>query len=90
VVGHPVTAAFVGALAVFVAVVVADRRRWRRSWTGYSWSGTPEEVRLVGEELRRAGLEVEFEERGGIRVRNRDRRRVRRVLIGLGIRPPRW
>ncbi|GAA0900736.1 hypothetical protein GCM10009557_76790 [Virgisporangium ochraceum] len=89
---YPAAAAVAGALAVALAVVAVDRRRWRRSWTGFSWDATPEATRLVADELRRAGLEVEVEvgSRPGIRVRNRDRRRVGRVLTGLGIRPPRW
>lgn len=81
--------AVAGALTVFLTVVAVDRRQWRRSWTGYSWGATPETTRRAGDELRRAGVEVTVEDRGGIRFRNRDRRRVGRVLTGLGIRPPR-
>ena len=74
-----------------MAIVWADRRRWRRTWTGYTWSGTAGAVRQVAGELRREGIAVEVEERPhgtGIRYRNRDRRRVARTLVALGVPPP--
>jgi hypothetical protein len=87
-----VPAVLAGAAVAPVALVWADRRRWRRRWTGYSWGGTPVEVRHAAGELRRAGVPAEAETTGGraaLRYRNRDRRRVARVLAGLGIQPPR-
>jgi hypothetical protein len=84
-------AAAAGAAVGPVAVLVADRRKWNRMSTGYGWGATVGTVRLVADELRRAGVPVEVQERPGgvgIRVRNRDRRRAARVLAGLGVPPP--
>ena len=83
-----VAGAVLGAAAAPVALVCVDRLRWRPMWTGYS---TDQDLDRIVAELRRAGVDVRVR-RGdhGLHVRNRDRRRVARVLIGLGIRPPRY
>ena len=83
----------IGALLCLSTLVVVDRRRWGRLWTGYSWGGTPQATEGVSAELKRRGLAVETRTNsvGGVslRYRHRDGRRVARVLTELGIRPPR-
>jgi hypothetical protein len=82
----------IGALLCLVTLVVVDRRRWGRLWTGYSWGDTPEATESAGRELKRRGLVVATrmypDGRLGLRYRNRDGRRVARALSQLGIRPP--
>jgi hypothetical protein len=85
----------IGALLCLGALVVVDRRRWGRLWTGYSWGDTPQATERVGAELKRRGLAVEtrMDSFGGVSLcyRHRDGRRVARALTQLGIRPPyRW
>jgi hypothetical protein len=95
-VGWPVAVwPVIGILLCLGTLVVVDRRRWGRLWTGYSWGATPQATEGVGTELKRRGLEVETrtDSVGGVslRYRHRDARRVARVLTELGIRPPhRW
>jgi ABC-type xylose transport system permease subunit len=96
VVGWPVGVWLViGALLCLSTLVVVDRRRWGRLWTGYSWGDNPQAAERVGAELKRRGLAVETRTDcvGGVslRYRHRDGRRVARALTELGIRPPhRW
>jgi hypothetical protein len=92
-VGGPVVVWLViGALLCIGTLVVVDRRRWGRLWTGYSWGDTPQATEGVGRELTRRGLVVATrtypDGRVGLRYRNRDCRRVARALSQLGIRPP--
>jgi hypothetical protein len=82
----------VGALACLVALVAADRRRWGRMETGYSWTDDPEDVVRTGVLLQRHGVPVRVdtddERAPRLRYRNRDARRVRRGLQRVGISPP--
>jgi hypothetical protein len=85
----------IGALLCLSTLVVVDRRRWGRLWTGYSWGDNPQATESVSAELKRRGLVVEtrMNSVGGVslRYRHRDSRRVARELTELGIRPPpRW
>jgi hypothetical protein len=85
----------IGALLSLVALVVADRRKWGRIWTAYSWGDSPEATQRVAVELKRSGLPVDTtthpDGRVHLRYRIRDGRRVARALHHLGIRPPgRW
>jgi hypothetical protein len=82
----------VGALACLVALVAADRQRWGRMETGYSWTDDPEDVVRTGVLLQRHGVPVRVDtddQRGPrLRYRNRDARRVRRELHRAGVSPP--
>src|SRR4051812_36535545 len=81
----------VGALACLVALVAADRRRWGRMETSYSWTRDPDDVARIGVLLQRHGVPVRVDtddERGPrLRYRNRDARRVRRELHRAGVAP---
>ncbi|MGX7675620.1 hypothetical protein [Plantactinospora sp. DSM 117369] len=92
-IGWPIVVGLViGTLLSLVALVVADRRRWGRVWTEYSWGESPEITERVGRRLKQLGLPVETtmypEGRVGLRYRHRDGRRVATALGRLGIRPP--
>jgi len=82
----------IGTMLCLVALVVADRRRWGRVWTEYSWGDSPETTESVGMKLKRLGLPVETtiypDGRVRLRYRHRDGRRVAMALSRLGIRPP--
>lgn len=82
----------IGAVLCPVMLVVVDRRRWGRLWTGYSWDDTPEATESAGRELKRRGLAVTTtmsrDGRIALRYRNRDGRQVARALSQLGIHPP--
>lgn len=85
----------IGALLCLGTLVLVDRWRWGRLWTGYSWGDTPHATERAGAELKRRGVAVEtsVDPAGGVslRYRHRDGRQVARVLAELGISPPhRW
>jgi hypothetical protein len=82
-------AALAGAVLALIALVVADRRRWGRTKTSFSWGDDPEAVVRAGETLRRHGISVELETdhegRPRLRYRNRDARKVRRAMTRAGV-----
>lgn len=95
-IGWPVAVGpVIGTLLSLVALVVADRRRWGRLWTEYSWDDSPEATQRVCLTLKRLGLPVEMttypDGQVRLRYRHRDGKRVATALSRLGIRPPgRW
>ena len=79
----------VGPVVVLVTLVVADRRKWGRMETGFSFTDDVATVRAVADRLTARGLPVTLdEERGGpsLRYRNRDAKQVHAALADLGIR----
>ncbi len=79
----------VGPLVVLVALVIADRRKWGRMETGFSFTDDVATMRAVADRLTARGLPVTLgEERGGpsLRYRNRDAKQVHAALADLGIR----
>ena len=85
-------AAPVGALVCLIALVAADRRRWGRMETGYSWTDDPEDIARAGALLQRRGVPVrvdaDHESGPRLRYRNRDARQVRRELHRAGVPAP--
>ncbi|MGI5215939.1 hypothetical protein [Plantactinospora sp. CA-290183] len=77
-----------GALGGLAVLVGVDRRRWGRLETGVFWGEDPDEVARIGAELQQRGLPVaawtDVNGCRSLRYRNRDARRVRRALRGLG------
>jgi hypothetical protein len=79
----------VGPLVVLVALVIADRRKWGRMETSFSFTDDVATMRAVADRLTARGLPVTLdEERGGpsLRYRNRDAKQVHAALADLGIR----
>ena len=79
----------VGPVVVLVSLVIADRRKWGRMETGFSFTDDVATVRAVADRLTARGLPVTLdEERGGpsLRYRNRDAKQVHAALADLGIR----
>ena len=79
----------VGPVVVLVALLIADRRKWGRMETGFSFTDDVATMRAVADRLTARGLPVTLdEERGGpsLRYRNRDAKRVHAALADLGIR----
>lgn len=92
--GLPIAAGPVaGAAVVLSALVATDRWQWGRIRTEYSWGGAPEAMRRIASDLTQRGVPVETmtypDGRVSLSYRQRDRRRVVRELIRLGVRPPR-
>jgi hypothetical protein len=88
---HPALRGAVGAVGVLAALVVADRRKWGRMETGFSFTDDAVELRRVGNRLIAQGLPVRVdEEQWGprLRYRHRDARRVHAALAELGIVTP--
>ena len=84
-----------GALTVFTALLVGDRRRWGRMETGYSWTEDAAAIERAAAALRRDGVDVHVDTdpdgASRLRYRNRDAARVRRGLHGAGFpAPPAW
>jgi hypothetical protein len=85
----PVRAA-VGPVVVVLGLVLADRRKWGRTETGFSFTDEAADVHRVGDQLVARGLPVRVEERERsprLRYRNKDARRVHAALADLGIIP---
>ena len=81
--------AVLGASVVVLVLVVADRRKWARMQTGFSFTDDVVTMRAVADRLTAQGLPVTLdEERGGpsLRYRNRDAKQVHAALADLGIR----
>ena len=85
--------AVAGLLLVPVAVLVLDRRRYRRGWTSFSWTDDAEEVARVADLLRERGRDVRAtgaldENPPALWMRQRDRRRVSADLRSIGLPTP--
>ena len=83
--------AAVGPVVVLTALVVADRRKWARMETSFSFTDDPAELRGVGARLVARGLPVRIDtdDRGPrLSYRNRDAARVQAALAELGITMP--
>jgi len=79
----------VGPLVVVLALLVADRRKWARMQTSFSFTDDVATMRAVADQLTARGLPVTLDvERWGpsLRYRNRDAKRVHAALHDLGIR----
>jgi hypothetical protein len=84
----PVRAAL-GPVAVVLALVVADRRKWSRMETSFSFTDDVAELRAAADRLIAQGLPVRLgeEDRGPELVyRHRDEKDVRAALAALGVR----
>jgi hypothetical protein len=83
----PVLRAAVGPVVVVLVLVAADRRKWSRMETSFSFTDDPAELRTVADRLLAQGLPVRVEEDQGpaITYRHRDARRVHAALRQLGI-----
>jgi hypothetical protein len=81
----------VGPLVVLVALVIADRRKWGRMETGFSFTDDVATTRAVADRLTARGLPVTLDvDQWGpsLRYRNRAAARVRAALADLGVRGP--
>jgi hypothetical protein len=84
----PVRAAL-GPVLVVLALVVADRRKWARMETGFSFTDDVATMRAVAGRLVAQGVPVTFDVEDAapkLRYRNGDARRVHATLAELGIR----
>ena len=81
--------AAVGPVAVLVALIVADRRKWSRMEAGLSFPDHPAELRRVADRLVEQGVPVRMtgdDRHPSLRYRNGDTKRVHDALRALGIR----
>jgi hypothetical protein len=84
------SSAAVGPLVVLVGLVVADRRKWARMESSFSFTDDAAELRRVGNRLIAQGLPVRVDDdpEPRLRYRNGDARRVYAALAELGIVTP--
>jgi hypothetical protein len=78
----------IGPVIVVLGLVVADRRKWARMETTFSFTDDVLAMRAVADELVARGLPVtlDVESWGArLRYRNRDAKRVHAALADLGI-----
>jgi hypothetical protein len=79
----------VGPLVVVLALLGADRRKWARMETSFSFSDDARDLRSIADRLAAQNLPATVEVDGRVlvlRYRNGDAARVHAALDGLGIR----
>jgi|tagenome__1003787_1003787.scaffolds.fasta_scaffold20381940_2 hypothetical protein len=80
--------AALGPVLVVLALVVADRRKWARMETSFSFTDDVATMRAVADRLLAQGLPIRVRDEWGPSMvyRNGDARRVHAALAELGIR----
>jgi hypothetical protein len=78
----------VGPVVVVLALVVADRHKWSRMETGFSFTDDGRDMRPIADRLVEQGIPASVDaERGtlSLRYRNGDAKRVHAALAEMGI-----